>query len=406
MITDLLKSPRKPRILWASVSCLLDTSSGASIDAREMLRQLSFQGCEVAVAGAMIFDSEKGVSRLPEHWRRSIENKELYRVTDDPLEHNLVVTKSSQRSEMTSLEADRWFGLYVQMLDSFKPDLVLYYGGQSLDLLISDEAKSRAIPVVSYIMNGNYNGKRWCRDVDLIITNSLANADYYRRQDGIALTPVGLFVDASAVVASVHTRRNLLFINPSIEKGAAIVIQLALLLEKRRPDIRFEVVESRGNWLSLVRHVSGQLGAPREQLENVVLTANTQDMRPVYGRARLLLAPSLWWECAGRVAAEAMLNGIPALVSGRGGLSEMIGIGGITINFPEVCYEKPYNRLPTMELLMPLMEQIIRFYDDENFYNDYVARARHVGETLHHIDKSTQRLMDALQPLLEKRAGG
>jgi glycosyltransferase involved in cell wall biosynthesis len=397
---------RKPRILWASVSCLLDTSSGASIDAREMLRQLSFHGCEVAVVGAMIFDSEKGVSRLPEHWKSSVEHKKLYRVTDPPLEHQLVVTKSLQRSVMTSLEADRWFGLYVHILESFRPDLVLFYGGQSLDLLISNEAKSRAIPVVSYIMNGNYNGERWRRDVDLIITNSLANADYYYRQDGIALTPVGLFIDSSAVTASVHTRRNLLFINPSIEKGAAIVIQLALLLEKRRPDILFEVVESRGKWQSLLHHISGQFGSPREQLDNVVLTTNTSDMRPLYGRARLLLAPSVAWECAGRVAAEAMLNGIPALVSGRGGLSEMIGNGGITVNFPEACYEKPYNRLPTMELLMPLVERIIQFYDDEALYNDYVAKARLVGVTLHHIDRSTQRLMVALQPLLEKRAGG
>jgi len=405
-VTALERNRRKPRILWASISCLLDTSSGASITAREMLRQLSLHGCEVAVVGAMIFDSEKGVSRLPENWKVNIKDKIFYQLSDASLVHKLIVTKSTRRAEMTSLEADLWFGFYEQMLESFRPDLLFFYGGQTLDLLISNEARSRGIPAVAYIVNSNYKGGRWHRDVDLVITDSNATAAFYERQKSIKPVPVGTFIDPSTVTALEHRRRNLLFINPSIEKGAAIVVQLALMLEKRRPDIQFEVVESRGNWQTLLRHISGQLGDPREQLGNVMVTSNRSDMRPVYGRARLILVPTLCWESGSRVLAEAMLNAIPAIVTGSGGSPEMIGSGGITVNFPEACYEKPYNRLPAMELLMPLVDKIIQFYDDEAFYNDYVERARHSGVTLHHIDKSTKRLLDALQPLLEKRAGG
>ena len=56
---------RKPRVLWANSYCLLDTSSGASISVREMLLQLAVNGYEVAVLGATVFDSEKGLSKLP-----------------------------------------------------------------------------------------------------------------------------------------------------------------------------------------------------------------------------------------------------------------------------------------------------------------------------------------------------
>lgn len=396
---------RKPRILWASLSALVDTSSGAAISVREMLRQLAFNGYEVAVVGATIFDSEQGLSRLPEHWKSLLDTGDYFTVTDDPLLHHLLQTKSTKLSEMTLRESGKWMALYQKMLDSFKPDLLYFYGGMAIELLISDEARQRGIPVAMYLANGSYDGSRWCRDVDLVVTNSEATATYYRRTFAIESAMVGRFVNPSTVIAAQHQRTNLLFVNPSLEKGAAIVIRLAMALEKRRPDILFEVVESRGAWPALVSKVTSMLGEGREQLDNVLVTPNTTDMRPVYGRARLLLAPSLWWESSGRVAVEAMMNGIPALVTDRGGLPEMVGGGGIRIQLPEKFYEKPWNRLPRGEVLEPLVETIIRLHDDEVYYNSFVSKALQVAETLHHIGASTERLMQAFEPLIEMHAG-
>ncbi len=375
------------------------------MSAREMLRQLVFNGYEVAVLGATIFDSEKGLSKFPEDWKKIIGMEEIILVQDSPLEHRLLVTARTARLLMTAHEADRWYALYIELLDTFKPDLVWFYGGQTLDLLIPDAAKERGIPCAAYLANGSYIGKRWYRDVDVIITNSQANSDYYARQDGFTSTPVGVFIDPVTVVAAEHTRNNILFINPSLEKGAGIVIQLALLLEKRRPDIKFEVVESRGNWQALVQQVTTHYGDPREALDNVIVIPNTTDMRSIYGRARLLLAPSLWWESSGRVVVEALLNGIPAIVTDRGGLPEMLGNGGIKVQFPEECYEKPYTSFPKLAILEPLVQKIIQFYDDEDFYNEFIARAEHVGKTSLSLEQSTTRLIEAFLPFLQKRAG-
>lgn len=393
---------RKPRIVWATPYCLLDTSSGASISAREMLRQLVVNGYEVSVFGATVFDSESGLTKFPDNWKTLIGKEEIILLNDPPLEHRLLVTVSTVRSLMTAYEADRWYALYVGLLDTFKPDLVLFYGGMSLDLLISDAARERKIPCAAYLANGNYSGKRWCRDVDLIITNSQANSDYYARKEGFTSIPVGVFIDPAPVVSLEHTRKNILFINPSLEKGAVIVIQLALLLEKTRPDIKFEVVECRGSWQELVRQVTKHYGEQREALDNVIVKPNTNDMRPVYGRARLLLAPSLWWESAGRVVVEAMLNGIPAIVTDRGGLPETLGIGGIKVQFPEECYEEPYTYVPKLAILEPLVEKIVQFYDDDVFYNDYVARALHEGKRSLSMEESTNRLMNAFRPFIQK----
>ncbi len=407
MTTDPLTTPSgKPRLLWANVYCLLDTSSGASMAVLEMLRQLVANGYEVAILGATIFDHERGNQRLKAQWDTvQAKRGQLIIINDESsLQHRLLVTANTQRSAMTSKEENSWFGLYQAALDQFKPDVVFYYGGQTLDLLIPNEAQARGIAAVAYLANGNYSGTRWCRDLDMIITDSQATADKYAALLPLRPVPVGTFINPLPVLATEHTRKHLLFINPCPQKGVAIVIQLALLLEKRRPDIIFEIVESRGSWQQMLQTVSAALGTPREQLDNVVVTANTNDMRPLYGRARVLLAPSVGWESGARVIAEAMLNGIPAIVTDLGGSPEMMRNGGVKLNLPAVCHEKPYSTLPPLASLEPVVQLIIQWYDDAEVYAEYAARAQQVGQQLHNIAVNTRRLMAALQPLVVKRA--
>ena len=398
--------PIPRRLLWANVYCLLDTSSGASMAVRQMLLQLVAQGYEVWILGATVFDHERGTTGLLDQWP-AVQARQggLVTLTDGPLEHKLYVTASTQRSQMTSLEEGGWFNLYQQALELYQPDVVFYYGGQTLDFLIPVEARARGIPSAFFLVNGNYTQTRWCRDVDLILTDSQATADMYDHKLGIRPVAVGAFIDPARVVAQQHTRERILFINPTLEKGVAVVIRLALLLEQRRPDIVFEVVESRGNWADMLRQISAAMGQPREVLSNVVVTPNTSDMRPVYGRARLLLAPSLWWESSGRVLVEAMLNGIPAIITDNGGMAEMVQGGGITLKLAPIYHKKPFTRGPVAEALEPLVQRLLQLYDDPAQYADLVARAHQVGQTQHHLNTSTQRLMQALEPLLAQRAG-
>ncbi|MGB7510781.1 MAG: glycosyltransferase [Pelodictyon phaeoclathratiforme] len=397
-------SGRKLRLLWANSYCLLDTSSGASISVREMLRQLVRMGYEVEIIGATVFDSITGMSRLPVNWKKRLEKVDILELSDPPLVHKLLMTNSHIRDEITALEEAKWYEFYVHTLDTFKPDIVWFYGGRTLDYLIADEAKHRGIPVAAYLANGNYTKTRWCRDVDLIVTDSQATAEYYCLKNGLTLVPVGKFIDPAAVVASEHFRRNILFVNPSLEKGAALVVQIAMQLEQQRPDIQFEVVASRGNWPDLVMQISTILGNPRDNLKNVLLTQNVRDMRPVYARARIVLAPSLWWESGSRVLVEAMLNAIPAIVTERGGNAEMIGAGGVIVSLPSLYYEKPYTKLLDREQLDLFVKCIIEFSDNQSFYNDYIERARNVRTSLHNMDDSSQKLINALNGLISSDA--
>jgi glycosyltransferase involved in cell wall biosynthesis len=320
-------------------------------------------------------------------------------LVDGALEHRLFVTASTQREQMQCWEEGAWYSLYRQALEQFQPDMVFYYGGKPFDFLIAAEARACGIPAVFYLANGNYTQTRFCRDVDLLLTDSQATADLYARRLGVAPVPVGAFIEPARVVAQQHSRERVLFVNPRPEKGAVIVVRLAMLLEKRRPDIVFEVVESRGSWAEMVHRVSTALGTPREVLANVVVTPITEDMRPVYGRARLLLAPSLWWESAGRVVAEAMLNGIPAIVTDNGGMPEMMRDGGIVLKL-DASFHEDHHRLPPDGALESVVRKIEALFDDEAQYCTLSQRALQVGQQHHGLQVSTRRLLQALQPLV------
>ena len=114
-----------------------------------------------------------------------------------------------------------------------------------------------------------------------------------------------------------------LYVNTTQRKG----VEVAFAVAERRPDIPFTFVLSwthRPEALARLRERAAAAG-------NITLHPPTQDMRPVYAGAKVLLAPSQWEEAWGRVATEAHVNGIPVLGSNRGGLPEAIGPGGVVL---------------------------------------------------------------------------
>ncbi|PQO37787.1 glycosyltransferase family 1 protein [Bremerella cremea] len=88
--------------------------------------------------------------------------------------------------------------------------------------------------------------------------------------------------------------------------------KIAEVLGKRRPDIPLLVVEGRASvdWLA-------RTGANLSQA-NLHRMRNTPDPREYLRVTHTMLMPSVWQESFGRVAAEAMMNGIPVIGSDRG----------------------------------------------------------------------------------------
>ncbi|HEX8199583.1 MAG TPA: glycosyltransferase [Isosphaeraceae bacterium] len=93
-----------------------------------------------------------------------------------------------------------------------------------------------------------------------------------------------------------------------------------------------------------------------------------------WGVTRVGLLPSLWWENQPLVAVEAMVNGVPVIGSDRGGIPETLGRAGVVLPLPERL--TPATRmLPTPGEVMPWVEAVIRFWDDDAFYAEHRRRA-------------------------------
>lgn len=107
-----------------------------------------------------------------------------------------------------------------------------------------------------------------------------------------------------------------LMINPIPAKGSQLLHQLIRLM----PEQRFTLVE--GWWDTSVDFAA---------YPNVTYVRRVYDMEPLYRSHRLLLVPSTVEDAFPRVIVEAALHGVLSIGTGRGGIPEAIGGGGIVL---------------------------------------------------------------------------
>jgi hypothetical protein len=205
----------------------------------------------------------------------------------------------------------------------FRPDVAVVQTAGSARLAAA--LRALGVPVVVYLRNVEFeeNGG----DVSAIpgaryIANSGFTAAAYGRRYGLRCTVIPPTIDADAY-RSDGPRDCATLINIHPVKGYAIVRDMA----RACPEIPFLFVEG---W-ALDEEALRQALAEIEALPNATFLPRTRDMRAVYGRTRVLLAPSQWEEAWGRVASEAHCSGIPVIGSDRGGLPQSIGPGGLIL---------------------------------------------------------------------------
>lgn len=155
-----------------------------------------------------------------------------------------------------------------------------------------------------------------------ILANSPFTATRLRERCNLEADVVLPLIDPAHYITPTRPER-VLFVNTVPRKG----LEIAFALAEARPDIGFDFVRS---WILTPTEVSA-LERRAQAVGNITLHAPTQDMRTLYARARLVLAPSQWEETWGRVASEAHINAIPVLGSDRGGLPQAIGPGGLVV---------------------------------------------------------------------------
>jgi glycosyltransferase involved in cell wall biosynthesis len=224
-------------------------------------------------------------------------------------------------------------------------------------------ARGRKIAVVFALHNFEYRDARLFQHTNAVLVPSQFCAEHYQRTLGLRCTAIPSPLNWSRVRCErSEARQYVTFVNPQPNKGVFVFVRIAHELGRRRPDIPLLIVEGRGgvNWLT-------RTGLDLSGLENMNAMANTPDPRDFYCVSRVVLMPSLWRESFGRVAAEALLNGIPVLASRRGALPEVLREAGFLFDVPE-RYTPESRVVPTAEEVAPWVETVIRLWDDAAFY--------------------------------------
>ncbi|WP_120636177.1 glycosyltransferase [Ruegeria sp. EL01] len=208
-------------------------------------------------------------------------------------------------------------------VERFRPDAVVIQTRHSARLGM--EFAKLGLPVVLYLRNVEFDENEG--DVSKIpgasfIANSNFTAGAYIDAYGIdcaVITPTINFDEYRCDT----TREFTTLINIHPKKGYEVAREMACTC----PDIPFLFVEAWTLWDGLFKQIMDEIA----ELPNVTFMSRTSDMSKVYGRTKVLLAPSQWEEAWGRVASEAHCSGIPVIGSNRGGLSQAIGPGGIVL---------------------------------------------------------------------------
>ena len=157
------------RLLFSSIHCYLDPSSGAALCTRELLELLTARGMDCRVLTTGVLDPERETTldevlatlELPAQrfWAELGAGRaaEVIDLTVNGVRVTLMPTTSSRAERSPDRrEAEVFLEMVDQVLDRFRPDVLLTYGGHPANLELMRRARRRGIAVVFHLHNFAY----------------------------------------------------------------------------------------------------------------------------------------------------------------------------------------------------------------------------------------------------------
>ena len=378
---------RKPKILFCSYHSYLDPTSGAAIATRDLLEMLSAQGWECAVLsgpdldfgaeGALeaVLRAEKVPLQIRSGNVADVDCTLYHCLLNGVTVHAYAPVGVQPRTAPTQKEGQAFLSLAQLVEQRFRPNILLTFGGHWLMFPLVQWARNKGMKVVFALHNFDYTGTDLFRQVDAVLVPSHAAQEHYQTTLGITSTAIPCPWNWERIRCPQVQGRFVTFVNPQPYKGALWFARIAYEMHQRRPDIQFLVVEGRGkaDWLS-------RCDLDLNGVTNLHRMPTTPDARQFYAVSRVILVPSLCQEAFGRVAVEALINGIPVLASNRGGLPEALAEAGFLFDIPPQ-YTPQWRQVPSAEEVAPWLHLIERLWDDEAFHQMESERGRRAAET-------------------------
>lgn len=407
------------RFLFAAHNVYTDHTSGAALSQRVLMEWLVAAGHQCEVLATARFDTvqpesiEDHLARLEVPLTRAPASKTFTRSVQKPknvligrptVRYSLagvgvttLLTAHNNMHERDPIEEQQFLFLFDEALRRFSPDVVLTYGPAPTPQDVMRRARKRGVITVFCLHGFGYYERWFYEHADHVLTTSPFLSDFYRTKLGVGSTAIPSPIRWAEVLAPTENRCCVTMINPSLMKGGALFARLAERLGIERPDIPVMAVLS-----TPFSHVLGEFGIDFERFPHFVGTPPVPLPANIYALTKILLVPSVFAEPFGRVAAEALINGIPPLVGNRGALPDTIGGAGRVLPIPEWMTESGKD-LPGSEEVKPWLDAIVELWDNPTRYAEASALASQVGERLYSEEALLRRYLDYFESL---RPGG
>lgn len=372
-----------PRVLLVLPQLPQDPAAGAARSLTTISEMLAASGFEVRALAVTASEDKTAKDIRPilqglgvDFSVRSRKRPE-YCFTHRRISYRLIDVGGLAPAEWQKVFSRPFDAAFHDELRTFEPDIVFTYGGLEGDVRRHERAKHAGAKVVFGLRNQAYVSHEWYRHVDAIITPSTFLSEFYRERIGIDTEPMLTPIEKTDIVAEERDPIFLTVVNPTYEKGVVVFARLAEELSKQRPDLPILVIESRGS-AGMLAAIGENGGFDLRRHENIMFSPAVPTPKDIYLPTRILAVPSLM-DAAPRVIAESLLNGIPPLVSDRGGLPEMVGEAGRVFPIPDEVTMGD-RRPVSAETVQPWIDVIVRMFDDEEFYRAESTKAREAAK--------------------------
>ncbi|WP_448564906.1 glycosyltransferase [Thalassotalea ganghwensis] len=310
------------------------------------------------------------------------ENKRLYRFI-----------KVSKR-EPEKIEA-HYQRTAKQILKAERPQLVLTFGNAFIERALRKDAQEVGAKVIFTLHNSSYSDIS-LNYVDYFIVPSKFLAKYhqhYQEPTSVIYPPLM----HSDIIAEKQERLFLTYVNPEPAKGLIVMVTLIKFLITKRPDIPLLIVEGRADSEALIAALN-LAGINLAQANNIFMTSEAMTPKDIYQHAKVVLMPSVVEESAGRVAMEAMLNGIATIVSDRGALPEIAGNAAIVLPIPSTLTPLSKNWLTESDI-QSWINEIVKLFDDSQYCHHIESRCQKYANEYYSESATKQRLMTMVEKL-------
>lgn len=374
------------RVLLFSYNVHTEATSGAARSVRTMVEWLAADGHACHVLSTAVFEASPAGTSLVGHLAGLGVVPCLRHVLGPCPVYDYAVAGVAVTTVGTSTyppatdprETAQYLACFTDLLDLFRPDRVLTYGGHPVLQDALRAARARGIATIVTLRGYGYEDPGWFRHADAVLTCSAFLSAHYAGRIGLSSTALPTPMVAGDVLASETNRRFVTFVHPAPHKGVALFARLAAMLTEARAEIPLLVVESRMTTASPTE--TPIIDFARQP--QIRVSPPLPRPRDIFALTRILLVPSLFAEPSGRVAAEAVHNGIPALVSDRGGLAETVAEGGIVLPVP-AWMAAGETRLPAAAEIRPWFDAVVSLWDNPAYYASVSAAARAVAERMY-----------------------